>query len=332
MLRRDFARTTDSIGATDFYKMAMDFRDRQKQKELDANEIMSGYQKGVDMQRQNALADALQSGDPEAINKAAIAYNPQAFYDATQRIKETKEAEDRQFARQKELLDIKNQYDTDAFNRGAALREKLANIRANGNGLVNINMSNPFDKKRIEKAASDMDANIAKAQEMKATFEQANNALQNIKTGTPFAMLTKNRPLLSNADEEAFDSAAAKSIDMVRKAGTGPMTDADARRYEKASIDRGKSKEANQLLIDSGIIAADNAIAREELRAEWVSNGGRLGDFDKKWRNYLNSNPIFGKDGKINKGRQDAFNWFYNPQQQPQNNSVDTNNDPLGLR
>jgi len=264
-----------------------------------------------------------------------------------------KEDELRAEKRQQELDDIAAQRDfqremLDAQLKNSFALENLRNQNARGlaeykaglaaqNGGDGQPPLNPFDKKRIEKAASDMDANITRAQEMKATFEQANNALKNINTGTPFAMLTKNRPLFSNADEEAFDSAAAKSIDMVRKAGTGPMTDADARRYEKASIDRGKSKEANQLLIDSGMIAADNAIAREELRADWVANGGRLGDFDREWRSYLNSNPIFGKDGKINKGRQDAFNWFYNPQQRQQPslanyNTSPQNDDPLGLR
>lgn len=136
MLRRDFARTTDSIGATDFYKMAMDFHDRQKQKELDANEIMSGYQKGVNMQRQNALADALQSGDEEAINKAAAAYNPQAaMQDRLSRM-----AEQRKFDQQKELLGIKNNYDVADFDRRAALAKEIAQIKAGGNGLVNINM------------------------------------------------------------------------------------------------------------------------------------------------------------------------------------------------
>ena len=111
MLRRDFARTTDSIGATDFYKMAMDFHDRQKQKELDANEIMSGYQKGVDMQRKNALADALQSGDEEAINKAAAAYNPQGQLDYIQRIKQARADADLAFQRQKELADYNHALD-----------------------------------------------------------------------------------------------------------------------------------------------------------------------------------------------------------------------------
>jgi hypothetical protein len=305
-------------------------------KSLDFGKAVEAYYRGKErserdakekeqQEKVNAWVDQLNADTTLSdTDKAYFTANPEAY---GQRV-----ASLNNFDQQKELLGIKNQYDIAAAEKQAALAEKIAQIKAGGNGLVNINMNNPFDKKRMEKAASDMDANIAKAQEMKATFEQANNALQNIKTGTPLAMFTKNKPLFSNADEEAFDSAAAKSIDMVRKAGTGPMTDADARRYEKASIDRGKSKDANQLLIDSGIIAADNSIAREELRAEWVSNGGKLGDFDKEWRNYLNSNPIFGEDGKINKRRQDAFNWFYNPQQQPQNNNVDTNNDPFGIR
>jgi hypothetical protein len=136
MLRKDFARTTDSIGATDFYKMAMDFHDRQKQKQLDANEIMSGYQKGVNMQRQNALADALQSGDEEAINKAAAAYDPQAAMQ--ERL--SRMAEQRKFDQQKELLGIKNNYDAADFDRRAALAKEIAQIKAGGNGLVNINM------------------------------------------------------------------------------------------------------------------------------------------------------------------------------------------------
>lgn len=132
MLRRDFARTTDSIGATDFYKMAMDFHDRQKQKELDANEIMSGYQKGVNMQRQNALADALQSGDEEAINKAAAAYDPQtAMQERLSRM-----AEQRKFDQQKELLGIKNQYDVDAAEKQAALAREIAQIKAGGYGTA----------------------------------------------------------------------------------------------------------------------------------------------------------------------------------------------------
>lgn len=157
MLRKDFARTTDSIGATNFYKMAMDFHNSQKQKELDANEIMSGYQKGVDMQNKNALVDALQGGDEEAINKAAAAYDPKGFYDAMQKIKASREASDLEFERQKELLGLRNQYDMDAAEKRAALAEKIAQIRAGGNGLVNINMGANGEAPTVDKAQMGID-------------------------------------------------------------------------------------------------------------------------------------------------------------------------------
>lgn len=139
MLRRDFARTTDSIGATDFYKMAMDFHDRQKQKELDANEIMSGYQKGVNMQRQNALADALQSGDEEAINKAAAAYDPQGQLDYIQRIKQARADADLEFQRQKELADYNHALD---MKKQDALYNLKNNLEAIKGGYGTAAMQN----------------------------------------------------------------------------------------------------------------------------------------------------------------------------------------------
>ena len=136
MLKRNFAETTNNIGATNFYDMAMDFHDRQKQKELDVNELMGQYQKGVDLQKRNALADALQSGDEEAINKAYANHDPQAaMQDRLSRM-----AEQRKFDQQKELLGIKNDYDVADFDRRAALARDIAQIKAGGNGLVNINM------------------------------------------------------------------------------------------------------------------------------------------------------------------------------------------------
>ena len=129
MLRRDFARTTDSIGAADFYKMAMDFHDRQKQKELDANEIMSGYQKGVDMQRKNALADALQSGDEEAINQAAAAYDPQGWLNSLQKIKTARADADLAFQRQKEMADYNHALDMKKQDALYNLKNELEAIK-----------------------------------------------------------------------------------------------------------------------------------------------------------------------------------------------------------
>jgi hypothetical protein len=139
MLRRNFASTTNDIGATDFYKMAMDFHDRQKQKELDANEIMSGYQKGVNMQRQNALADALQSGDEEAINKAAAAYNPQGQLDYIQRIKQARADADLAFQRQKEMADYNHALD---MKKQDALYNLKNNLEAIKGGYGTAAMQN----------------------------------------------------------------------------------------------------------------------------------------------------------------------------------------------
>jgi hypothetical protein len=89
-------------------------------------------------QNEQALTDALQSGDQEARDKAAAAYNPQGFYDSMQRIKASRES----FDQQKELA---------AINNAAAL-ERIKQTYANkGNGgfgntktgLIMTVLSNP---------------------------------------------------------------------------------------------------------------------------------------------------------------------------------------------
>lgn len=337
MIGGNYAGTTAQIGLGALRKVAIP----QNQPNLGVlmGEAIGAYNKKKENEdlfnKQQAYADALKSGDQEAIKNAwidldAAGYadyaNKQADAEAQRQFQ--REQQDRSLASQMRMFNMRQQSEADARNaenkrlqdaldRGLITQDEYN--QAQRRDLLGLPAQpqindNPFNKKRIEKAASEMDANITKAEEMKAVFEQADNALKNISTGGILAKLTKDKPLFSNADEEAFDSAAAKSIDMVRKAGTGPMTDADARRYERATIDRGKDKATNQLLIDSGKIAADNAIAKEELRAEWISRGGDIDKFDQEWRGYLNRNPIFAKDGGININRQDARDWFYNPE------------------
>ena len=132
MLNRDFARTSRDIGRVN---MVIDQPHIKEQE--DWGKVMSKFLTDYkNQQNEEALTSALQSGDQEAIDKAAAAYDPKGFYDAMQRIK----ASDLQHERQKELLDIKNQYDVTDFDRRAALAEKIAQIKAGGNCLVNINM------------------------------------------------------------------------------------------------------------------------------------------------------------------------------------------------
>lgn len=111
-------KSIDFAGAIDAYYKAKDRKQAQEDKDIaDA--------------RQNALADALQSGDEEAINKAAAAYNPQGQLDYIQRIKQAREAEDRQFARQKELADYNNSLALDRQDKLYALKRDLEGIKAN---------------------------------------------------------------------------------------------------------------------------------------------------------------------------------------------------------
>lgn len=136
MLNRDFARTSRDIGRVN---MVIDQPHIKEQE--DWGQVMSKFLTDYKNQtNENELKSALQSGDEEAINKAAAAYDPKGFYDAMQKIKASREASDLEFERQKELLGIKNQYDIDAAEKTAALAREIAQIKAGGNGLVNINM------------------------------------------------------------------------------------------------------------------------------------------------------------------------------------------------
>ena len=217
MLKRNFAETTNNIGATNFYDMAMDFHNRQKQKELDVNELANSYQKGVDMQRKNALADALQSGDEEAINKAAAAYNPEGQLDYIQRIKQARADADLAFQRQKEMADynhaldmkkqdalynlknsleaIKGGYGTAAMQNMAQLQKiGLSPIEAallvHGGQNPSLNVSN-LGKKGFEaydkKIGEDLAARQKEAREASEEYKQASSNIDRIKELLPQA-------------------------------------------------------------------------------------------------------------------------------------------------
>lgn len=134
MLNKDFARTSHDIGRV---KMVIDQPHIKEQE--DWGQVISQFLKDYkNQQNEQALIDALQSGDQEAIDKAAAAYNPQGFYDSMQRIRASRE----NFDQQKELA---------AINNAAAL-ERIKQTYANkGNGgfgntktgLIMTVLSNP---------------------------------------------------------------------------------------------------------------------------------------------------------------------------------------------
>lgn len=239
MLRRNFAETTDRIGATNFYDMAMDFHNRQKQKELDVNELANSYQKGVDMQRKNALADALQSGDEEAINKAAAAYNPEGQLDYIQRIKQARADTDLAFQRQKEIADynhaldmkkqdalynLKNELEAIKGGYGTAAQQNASYLQGLGYtpeesammvfGGQNptLNLSN-LGKKGIEaydkKIGEDLAARQKEAREANEEYNQVSSNIDRIKELLPQAktesFIDRKTPTMffDNATQEA---------------------------------------------------------------------------------------------------------------------------------
>lgn len=310
-------------------------------KSIDFGGIVDAYYKGKDIaakneqkDKMNALASALQSGDEEAINKAAAAYDPQAAMQ--ERL--SRMAEQRKFDQQKELLGIKNQYDVDAAEKQAALAREIAQIKAGGNGLVNINMNNPFDKKRLETRAKNMDENIANSQSMIDTYNKA-EALLNKNSFDTGGISDILAPITTrfNRDAADFQAEVNKIVPTMRPAGSGSTSDRDMAIFEKATFGFDKPKQTNLNIIKGRRAVEENNIAKEELLAEYVTSGmGTLSDFDKEWRKYLNANPIFGDDegNTLNKNRVSAYDWFAGNQyaQTPKQATSAPDNDPIRIR
>jgi hypothetical protein len=118
MLNRDFARTSRDIGRVN---MVIDQPHIKEQE--DWGKVMSKFLTDYkNQQNEEALTSALQSGDEEAINKAAAAYDPQGWLNSLQKIKTAREDADLAFQRQKELA---------AINNAAAL-ERTKMVRSGG--------------------------------------------------------------------------------------------------------------------------------------------------------------------------------------------------------
>lgn len=100
MLNRDFARTSHDIGRVNMIIDQPHIKEQQDWGQI-MSKFLTDYKK---QQNEEALTSALQSGDEEAINKAAAAYDPQAAMQ--ERL--SRMAEQRKFDQQKELANINN--------------------------------------------------------------------------------------------------------------------------------------------------------------------------------------------------------------------------------
>jgi hypothetical protein len=307
MLNRDFAGTTARIASTtnitpveqvDYagalknflneYRTSADRYEKQKDKELLKSKT-------------DALTNAIKGGNQDEINNALATVDPVAY---AQMLKsDAQRAEDRKWA----LDDATTKYLRDL---------EIAKIK--NNGLVNINMSNPLDKKRIETIGKNMDANIEESQARVNDYNRMEQLLNNpnVTTGGLKGFASENLPDWAlNPETVELRSIIKKIVPQMRPAGSGTTSDRDMKIFEQATVGLGKDKDANLNIVRGRKVVDENNIAREELRYQWLTNGGSLSDFDKQWRNYLNSNPIFAsEDGKLNDKRVNAYDWFSKPQ------------------
>lgn len=188
---------------------------------------------------------------------------------------------------------------------------------------------NPFDKKRMENIGKEMDKNIAVSQSRVDDYNRMEQLLNDpeVATGGAKGAFKESLPDFAlDAKTAELRSIIKKIVPQMRPAGSGTTSDRDMKIFEQATVGLGKDKEANLNIVRGRKIVDENNIAKEELRYEWVNNGGNLGDFDKAWRQYLNANPIFeNKSGALNKNRQDAYSWFSGGVQQnkPQTEVID---------
>ena len=287
-------KSIDFAGAIDAYYKAKDRKQAEEDRQLDKD-------------RRDALTNAINNDETLSdTQKALFASDPNSYASFLQG--------NQNLANQRAMADYNHANAMALQDRKDALARDIAQIRANGNGLVNINMNNPFDKKRIETRAKNMDENIAKSQSLIDDYNQAEALLNknSFNTGAGYGIVA---PITARFNDDAaqFQALVNKIVPTMRPAGSGSTSDRDMAIFEKATFGFDKPREANLNIIRGRRAVEENNKAKEELFAEYITNGmGTPADFDREWRRYLNANPIFGDDqgNTLNKTRVSAYDWF----------------------
>ncbi|MEO1187783.1 MAG: hypothetical protein AAFW60_01825, partial [Pseudomonadota bacterium] len=105
----------------------------------------------------------------------------------------------------------------------------------------------------------------------------------------------------------------AEMIPMMRTAGEGIMTDADAKRYESSVVSINKGRGANKSVEATLAAAERNAVEYEQfMRAFQAQNGyGSLSQAEMIWDQYSDSNPIFDPEtGQAVENRMSIGEWM----------------------
>lgn len=275
------------------------------------NGLISGYEYGRNLAKQRGLASGfskIQAGD-ESGWKEAFEADPVATMNAWNAQQELKQKNlERSF-------NTTNEYKNAQYLMSIGYpQDKAIEIAYKQNQSPSQNM-NPFERKRIENAASKIDENIAKANDRIAMYDRGAQLLDNgVETGGIGGYIKKNWLPTSalSADTQEFQSLVSKLVPQQRPSGSGTTSDRDMAIYEKATIGLDKDTKTNKNILALGKAMAENDKAYEELRSEWASAGGSLSEFDKVWRKYANEQHIYNDDGTINQNRVSPYDWFSN--------------------
>lgn len=179
-------------------------------------------------------------------------------------------------------------------------------------GGTSENLNNPFEKKRVENIAKNMDADIQKSQATLNKYQQAANLLSNIETGGAAGQAKEKAwNMFLSPDEQKFRALSNEILPTMRPTGSGSTSDKDMAVFEKATFGLSKNKDANESIIKGRIAAEENNIAHLQFLADGYNQGVPLSELDKMWNKYLNENNIFNDDGSLNKKRKTAQEYFY---------------------
>ena len=219
-------------------------------------------------------------------------------------------------------------------NEGALYKLASRGIKLPKGQNINVNNVNPFEKARVKRIAANADANIAKAESNLQDFNRARELLDTVPTGgiSGYAR-SKMSPSLLSGDTAEFQSLVDKITPQMRPAGSGSTSDKDMEIFRNATIGLNKPKQTNLNIVKGRIAVEENNIAKEEIRAEMLNSGMSTSDFDKKWRQYLNDNPIFkNSKGDLNPNRVDAYSYFQGASSQDEDNSIENLKNKYNLR
>lgn len=269
-------------------------------------------QYNLDKTNRENLINAIKSGNKEEIDAALASYSPADYINRQQKLADLQDQKDWQL----KMADIAHQRDLEKLGIANSNAINLAHLKAELGRISNgyPGMNNPFDKKRLETRAKNMDENIANSQSLIDTYNKA-EALLNKNSFDTGGISDILAPVTTrfNKDAADFQAEVNKIVPTMRPAGSGSTSDRDMAIFEKATFGFDKPKQTNLNIIKGRRAVEENNIAKEELLAEYVTSGmGTLSDFDKEWRRYLNANPIFGDDegNTLNKNRVSAYDWF----------------------